>query len=102
VDVVSSISIEFQPGPDADTIPRRLEHHCQICTVPLEDGLKESPKHVRQKYRIFWPIRHIMIFSLETKRKKKVYECVLNLVIYWKKTVLLHTKIINHNTVYSS
>jgi hypothetical protein len=24
-------------------------NHCQICTSASEDGLKESPKHVRQK-----------------------------------------------------
>jgi hypothetical protein len=41
--------ILFQPGPDADTIPRRLEPLPNLYTVPLEDGLKESPKQVRQK-----------------------------------------------------
>jgi hypothetical protein len=41
-----------------------------------------------------------MIFSLEIlgKRKNNV-ECILILVIYWKKTGLLHTKISNHNIV---
>jgi hypothetical protein len=34
--------------PDADTIPRGL-NHCRNCTCYSEDGLKESPKHVRQK-----------------------------------------------------
>jgi hypothetical protein len=29
-------------------------------------------------------------------------ECILILVIYWKKTGLLHTKISNHNIIYSS
>jgi hypothetical protein len=38
----------FQPGPDADTVPRRLEPLPNLYTVPLEDGLKESPEHVRQ------------------------------------------------------
>jgi hypothetical protein len=39
----------FQPGPDADIVPRRLEPLPNSYTVPLEDGLKESPKRVRQK-----------------------------------------------------
>jgi hypothetical protein len=32
----------------ADTIPRRLEPR-RNCTPASEDGLKESPKHVRQR-----------------------------------------------------
>jgi len=39
-----------------------------------------------------------VIFSLESLEKKKNDECILILVIYWKKTRLLHTKISNHNT----
>jgi hypothetical protein len=42
-------------------------------------------------------------FLLEILEKKKNnYECILILVIYWKKTGLLHTKISNHNIIYSS
>ena len=33
---------------------------------------------------------------------RKIDECILILVIYWKKTGLLHTKISNHNIIYSS
>jgi len=51
-------------------------------------------------YRISWPIRH-MIFLLEILEKNND-ECILILVIYWKKTGLLHTKISNHNIIYSS
>jgi hypothetical protein len=29
-------------------------------------------------------------------------ECILILVIYWKKTGLLHTRISNHNIIYSN
>jgi len=43
-----------------------------------------------------------VIFLLEILEKKNGDECVLILVIYWKKTGLLHTKISNHNTIYSS
>jgi hypothetical protein len=32
-----------------DTIHRRLEPQPNLYTLPLEDGLKESPKHVSQK-----------------------------------------------------
>jgi hypothetical protein len=40
-------------------------------------------------YRISWPIRRTMIFSLEILEKNDD-ECILILVIYWKKTGLLH------------
>jgi hypothetical protein len=50
-------------------------------------------------YRISRPIRHTMIFLLEILEKN---ECILILGIYWKKRELLHTKISNHNIIYSS
>jgi hypothetical protein len=34
--------------------------------------------------------------------RKNNDECILILVIYWKRTGLLRTKIINHNIIYSS
>ena len=46
------------------------------------------------------PIRRTMIFSLEILERNND-ECILILVIYWKKTGLLHTKISNHNIIYS-
>jgi len=52
-------------------------------------------------YRISRPIRRTVTFSLgilETNND----ECILILVTYWKKTGLLHTKISNHNIIYSS
>ena len=51
------------------------------------------------KYRISRPIRHTVIFSLEILEKNND-ECILILVIYWKKTGLLHTIIINRNIIY--
>jgi len=42
-----------------------------------------------------------MIFSLEILEKKND-EHILILVIYWKETRLLHTKISKHNIIYSS
>jgi hypothetical protein len=35
--------------PGAETIPRRPEPLPLSCTPASEDGLKENPKHVRQK-----------------------------------------------------
>jgi len=52
-------------------------------------------------YKMHRPIRCTMIFSLEILEKNND-ECILILVIYWKKTGLLHTKISNHNIIYSS
>ena len=52
-------------------------------------------------YRISRPIRRAEIFSLQILEKNN-NECILILVIYWKKTGLLHTKISNHNIIYSS
>ena len=40
-------------------------------------------------------------FSLDILEKNND-ECILILVIYWKKTGLVHTKISNHNIIYSS
>jgi len=52
-------------------------------------------------YRISRPTRRTVIFSLEILEKNND-ECILILVIYWKKTGLLPTKISNHNIIYSS
>jgi hypothetical protein len=43
------VSWVWGQGPDADTIPRKLEKLPNLYTVPLKDELEESPKHVRQK-----------------------------------------------------
>ena len=56
---------------------------------------------ISHTYRISRSIRRTMIFLLEILEKNNV-ECILILVIYWKKTGLLHTKISNHNIIYSS
>ena len=52
------------------------------------------------KHHIFRTIRRTMIFSLDILEKND--ECILILVIYWKKTGLVHTKISYHNIIYSS
>ena len=53
------------------------------------------------KYRISWPIRPTVIFSLEILEKNNG-EFILIFVIYWKETGMLHTKISNHNIPYLS
>jgi len=57
--------------------------------------------HPTVHYRISRPIRCTMIFLLGILEKNND-ECILILVIYWKKTELLHTKTSNHNIIYSS
>jgi hypothetical protein len=57
--------------------------------------------HSGFNYHISQPIRCTAIFSLEILEKNND-ECILIIVIYWKKTGLLHTKISNHNIIYSS
>jgi hypothetical protein len=52
-------------------------------------------------YRISRPIRRTMISLLEILEKNNDV-CVLILLIYWKKTGLLHTKISKDNIIYSS
>jgi len=47
------------------------------------------------------PIGLTVIFSLEILEKNDD-ECILILVIYSRKTGLLHTKISNHSIIYSS
>ena len=63
-------------------------------------GQSKTRTFIFNNYGISRPIRRAVIFSLEILEKKN--ECILILVIYWKKTGLLHTKISNHDIVYSS
>jgi hypothetical protein len=72
------------------------------CSSTSVAWVKASEAYVypmRCSYRISRPIRRIVIFSLENLKKKK---STLILVIYCKKTALLHTKISSHNIIYSS
>ena len=52
------------------------------------------------EYHISQTIRRTLIFSLVILEKNND-ESILILVIYWKKTGLVHTKISNHNIIYS-
>jgi hypothetical protein len=78
-------------GPDTDTIPSRIESLPNLYTLPLEDGLKESLKHVRQKY-----IRKLI--------KKSVHSIgcyiVKNPHIFGQKMVLLiRVRVFKHSSV---
>ena len=66
---------------------------------PVRGKRSYVPKTIT--YRISRPIRRTVIFSLGILEKDND-ECILILVIYWKKTGLLHAKISNHNIIYSS
>jgi len=70
-----------------------IQQQNQCCTSGIYFGVTT--------YRISWPIRRTAIFSLGILEKNND-ECILILVIYWKKTGLLHTKISKHNKIYSS
>ena len=60
-----------------------------------------EPITIDLTYRISRTIRRTMIFSFDILEKNND-ECISILVIYWKKTGLVHTKISNHNIIYSS
>jgi len=68
--------------------------------ITIYHSLVGGCQHFRGIYHISQPIRCTVIFSLEILEKND--ECILILVIYWKKTGLLHMKISNHNIIYSS
>jgi hypothetical protein len=59
---------------------------------------------VSNTYIPYFPAhKTLVIFMLEILEKRKNNdEWILILVIYWKKTGLLHTKISNHNITHSS
>ena len=67
-------------------------HHLNLMLVILSISL-------HGRYRISRPIRCTMIFSLGILEKNND-ECIFILVIYWKKTGLLHSKISKHNIIY--
>ena len=53
---------------------------------------------LKKSYCSSRPIRRTVIFSLGILEKIND-ECILILVLYWKKTGLLHTKISKHNII---
>jgi hypothetical protein len=62
---------------------------------------EEFITYVAVEVPYFPALRRTAIFSLKILGKHND-ECILILVIYGKKTGLLHTKISNHNLIYSS
>ena len=86
-------------------LPPFLTNYSSIISHPILPSISWSTTqsccsqiHI---YHISRPIRRTVIFSLEILEKNND-KCILILVIYWKKTELLHTKISNHNIIYSS
>ena len=81
--------------------------HCSFC-VPLINYILHNK--VVLGYKFIYFIIYIPYFLAHkmhreffvTNFRKKNDECILIFAIYWKKTGLLHTKISNHNIIYSS
>jgi len=67
-----------------------------------DDGQRNCPKHVEFLEKIPYFPAHKMCCDFFIRNFRKNNECILILVIYWKKTGLLHTKISNRNIIYSS
>jgi len=97
-------------------IKRRVFVHQVVCKVTSVFQILKSCKVLEELsvwglsvlfqlkceiYRTSQPIKRTVIFLLEILEKNND-ECILILVIYWKETGLLHTKISNHNIIYSS
>ena len=81
---------------------RQIHITYDICVIIATCvGIIRSYLQAINIYLISWPIRRTVIFSLEILEQNND-ECILILVIYWKKTGLLHTKISKHNIIYSS
>ena len=87
----------MQGGVELSNFP--CLHQEGKATIPPMSYLAQSL--ALHKYCISRPIKCTVIFSLAILEKNND-ECILILVIYWKKTGLLHTKISNHNIIYSS
>ena len=69
-------------------------------TYPSNSEVRGRP-HTLRNILYFLAQKRTVIFLLEILEKNND-ECILILVIYWKKTGLLHTKISSHNIIYSS
>jgi hypothetical protein len=73
-----------------------------------ENGYKECKKPIQVRFSynsgqvLYFPAQKTHSDFFVRNFRKKNDECILILVIYWKKTGLLHTKISNHNIIYSS
>ena len=83
----------FLPNPFHFIMHYHLISQCYTVLV--------TAAHFNYIYRISRTIRRATFFSLDILGKNND-ECILILVIYWKKTGLVHTKISNHNLIYSS
>ena len=74
--------------------------HCNFLLPMIHEWMKHNILYFSD-HKTHRTIRRTMIFSFDFLEKNND-ECILILVIYWKKTGLVHTKISNHNLIYSS
>ena len=72
--------------------PRLQLMQTAITGTEMDSEMIMSKYETYECYCISRPIRRTVIFSLEILEKNDD-KCILILVIYWKKTGLLHTKI---------
>jgi len=91
---------------------RPIQAEVQVCTERDTDLYFSYCFTLNHTYINRQLMRHLLVpyfpahkthpdfFSLEILEKNND-ECILILVIYWKKTGLSHTKISNHNIIYS-
>jgi len=66
----------------------------------FQDSMKQFGKHWSTLPYFLAHKMHRDFFVRNLEKNND--ECILILVIYWKKTGLLHTKFCNHNIIYSS
>jgi hypothetical protein len=62
-----------------------LDHYNYGTSISFQDGCLVFGENSHSNYCISWPIRRTVFFSLEILEEKND-ECILILVIYWKKT----------------
>ena len=91
----TALPLPYQYGPKQNLI-----HHF-MCRPPIPYSKKIHfiVSGVTDDLPYFPPCKTHRDFFVRNLKKNND-ECILILVIYWKKTGLLHTKISNHNIIY--
>ena len=87
-------TLDHHPLSSRLLFPTASSYKLILLYLSQDDSTTEVPCFSDHKTRRDFFVRHFW--------KKNNDECILILVIYWKKTGLLHTKISNHNIIYSS
>jgi hypothetical protein len=76
--------------------------YCENVLLVLGKQIHVCCNSIKKKYIPYFPAHTTHCDFFVRNFRKKNDECILILVLYWKKTGLLHTKISNHNIIYSS